>query len=74
MAGREGAGPGGAGLATRGPYLDGVVFEIVVVFHLSEEAVDVFVRFSQLFKKKCSWLQDERFHFLKQARRATAVV
>lgn len=30
-------------------YLDGVVFQVAVVFHLFEETVDVFVILSQLF-------------------------
>ena len=33
----------------RDAYLDGVVFEVAVVFHLFEEIVDILVRLSQLF-------------------------
>lgn len=47
------------------PYVDGVLFEVVVIFHLFEEMVDVFLKLGQLFQKKCSCLQDERFHPLK---------
>lgn len=46
---RAGEGPGVSASPRGDPYLDGVVLELVIVFHLFEEIVNVFIKLSQLF-------------------------
>lgn len=53
--------------------MDVVVFQVVVIFHRFEEMVDVFITLSQFLQKEYSWLQDKRFHFLRQTRKVMAI-